>query len=42
MSIPRSDHNDPFAWFAQSFRAIQENVELVIHGKADVVRLALV
>ncbi|HEY8523349.1 MAG TPA: MoxR family ATPase [Acidimicrobiales bacterium] len=42
MSIPSHDNNDPFAWFARSFRAIQENVELVIHGKADVVRLALV
>jgi MoxR-like ATPase len=34
--------SDPFAWFARTFRAVQENVELVIHGKADVVRLALV
>jgi MoxR-like ATPase len=43
MTIPTSDsNNDPFAWFARSFRAIHENVELVIHGKADVVRLALV
>jgi MoxR-like ATPase len=42
MSIPSSDNNDPFAWFARSFRAIHENVELVIHGKAEVVRLALV
>jgi MoxR-like ATPase len=34
--------NDPFAWFARTFRAVQENVELSVHGKADVVRLALV
>jgi MoxR-like ATPase len=39
---PPADNGDPFARFAQSFRAIHENVELVIHGKADVVRLALV
>ncbi len=40
-SIPSNDR-DPFAWFAHSFQAIHDNVELVIHGKSDVVRLALV
>ena len=33
---------DPFAWFAHSFRAVQDNVETVIRGKAEVVHLALV
>jgi MoxR-like ATPase len=41
VSVPNLDH-DPFAWFARAFRAVQENVELVIHGKGEVVRLALV
>ncbi len=34
MSAPQVDH-DPFAWFARTFRAVHENVELVIHGKGD-------
>jgi MoxR-like ATPase len=34
--------SDPFGWFAQTFRAIHENVETVVHGKAEVVHLALV
>jgi len=42
MSYPNNDSADPFAWFAQTFRAVQDNVEVVIHGKPAVVRLALV
>jgi MoxR-like ATPase len=37
-----SPDGDPFAWFAQSFRAVQDNVETVIRGKSEVVHLALV
>jgi MoxR-like ATPase len=37
-----SPDGDPFAWFAHSFRTVQDNVEIVIRGKADVVHLALV
>jgi MoxR-like ATPase len=33
---------DPFAWFARSFRAMHDNVEVVIRGKPEVVDLALV
>ena len=42
MSNHRNSNNDPFAWFAQTFRAIQDNVEIVIYGKPEVVRLSLV
>jgi MoxR-like ATPase len=41
VSAPQVDH-DPFAWFARTFRAVHENVELVIHGKGEVINLALV
>ena len=41
MSAPNVDH-DPFGWFARTFAAVHENVESVIHGKGDVVHLALV
>jgi len=37
-----SPDGDPFAWFAHSFRAVQDSVETVIRGKSEVVHLALV
>jgi MoxR-like ATPase len=42
MSYPTANNDEQFAWFAESFRAIHENVEIVIYGKPEVVRLALV
>ena len=42
MSYPTANNDEQFAWFADSFRTIQENVEIVIYGKPQVVRLALV
>jgi MoxR-like ATPase len=42
MSHSNGNNDEQFAWFAESFKAIQENVEIVIYGKPEVVRLALV
>jgi MoxR-like ATPase len=39
---PGGPDGDPFAGFARWFRTVQDNVELVIRGKPEVVRLALV
>lgn len=37
------DHNgDRFGWFAERFQAVQDNVETVVRGKAEIVHLALV
>ena len=40
--MPDPTAEDRFAWFAERFGAIHSNVELIIRGKSEAVRLALV